>query len=82
MDRARAVTELAHLGITALLVIVLSAFWYVPFYAYRLDTNDLSFVRVTGLHQLLFPLPIAVEVVLAGLFVVGVIDVFVNSRRR
>ena len=69
-----------HFGRTLALTVLLSAFWYVPFIALRLYTNDLNFERVTGLRALLFPLPLVVDLLLGILFVVGVLDA-VTSRR-
>ena len=61
-----------------LLVVTISAFWYVPFYAYRLYTNDLNFQPVTGL-RLLFPLAVPIEIVLTIFFVAGLVDAFAND---
>jgi hypothetical protein len=79
LDLERAITQLAHLGRTVLLVLLLSAFWYLPFVSFRLYTNDLNFVRVAGL-RLLFPLAPVVEVLLAALVVIGVLDAYLEGR--
>ena len=81
VDLDQALRELPHLGRTLALTLTISAFWYVPFFAFHLYTNDLNFARVTGVRHLLFPLPIAIELVLAVLFVIGLLDAIANARR-
>jgi hypothetical protein len=76
-DRWRAV--LVHLGGTLGLTVLISAFWYLPFFAFRLYTNDLNNQPV-GPLGVLFPLPWPITLLLVGFALVGVYDAVVRRR--
>jgi hypothetical protein len=65
---------LIHAAIAAGLGAVISAFWYLPLWSYRLYTNDLSFTRQTNFGRLFFPLNPALELLIAAAVIVGVVD--------
>jgi hypothetical protein len=72
-ERERWRNVLAHLGTTLGLTVVISAFWYLPFFAWRAYTNDLSNPPIHGLG-VLFPLPWPISLLLVALAIVGVLD--------
>jgi hypothetical protein len=80
LDPSRMSAALIQLGWTVLLTILLSAFWYLPFFALRAYTNDLNFPRVTSVQTLFFPYPIGVAILVALFFVAGVVDAFLEAR--
>jgi hypothetical protein len=77
-DRRDALRHLlVALGVGALL----SAFWYVPLWSYRLYTNNLAFTRQTDFGRLFFPLNPALECLIMALAVLAVVDAVLRRRR-
>ncbi len=60
---------------------LLGAFWYVPFWWYRNQLNELGFDKRTDFGEILFPYPVVMELVLVALAAVGMVDA-VRHRRR
>jgi hypothetical protein len=60
--------------------IALSAFWVVPFIAYRSELNNLNHPRNTGWVGLFFPLPGWAELIVLALAIVGVVAAVMRRR--
>lgn len=69
-----------HILRTLGLMGLLAAFWYLPFWTYRVYTNELAFHRRTSYGGLLFPYSPFLELAFVGLAVFGAYDA-VRHRR-
>jgi hypothetical protein len=78
-ERERWRSLLAHLGTTLGLTVIISAFWYLPFFAWRSYTNDLNNPPSHAFH-VLFPLPWPISVLLVVLAIAGVVDAIRHQR--
>ena len=68
-----------HLARTFVVMVGLSALWYLPFIVYRKFGDPPTFPRHTDWSSMLVPYPLPVEVILGVLVVVGVYEIV---RRR